>query len=165
MRDFIEYLTNEYKATVLIIPHTKGPTVMEDDLPESKRLYDLVQHRGLAEVRLVDEDLSMDNLLDLYSSLDVLIGTRFHSVIFALLCGVPSIAISYVSPKAPGIMRMLDLEQFCIDITHIKLDDLIQRFKDLERSRLVVRSKIESFLSGLSNEQEIYENLIRASLG
>lgn len=161
MTEFIEFLVHEYKATVLIIPHTRGPTTFEEDLLESRRLHHLVQRQGLAEVFLVDEDLSMNSLLDLYSSLDILVGTRFHSVIFALLLGVPAIAISYESPKAYGIMKMLDLERFCIDISNIKLKDLVQRFADLERSSPLIRSQIESFLSELSNELKIYENLLR----
>jgi len=161
MKEFIEFLVHEYKATVLIVPHTIGPTAFENDLLESRKLYNLVQGEELAEVVLVDQDLSMNDLLDLYSSLDILVGTRFHSVIFAFLRGVPAIAISYESPKAYGIMKMLGLEGFCIDISKIKLKDLIQRFADLERSSPIIRSQIDSFLSELSNELEIYENLIR----
>lgn len=161
IRNFIKFLVQEYKATVFIIPHTRGPNVIEDDLPESKRLYDLVQPEDLAGVHLVEEELSMERLLDLYSSLDILVGTRFHSVIFAVLCGVPAMAISYASPKARGIMTMLGLERFCIDISDIELKDLIRRFSELERSSPTIRSQIESFLSRLNNESEIYERLIR----
>ena len=121
----------------------------------------LYYHAELAEVYLVDEDLSVHDLFDLYGSLDFLIGTRFHSVIFALLMGVPAIAISYSSPKAYGIMKMIGLERFCLEISNIKLKELVQRFVDLEQSSQKIRSQIESFLSKLDIEQKNLENLIR----
>ena len=161
MSEFIEFLVHKYKATVLIIPHTRGPYAFGDDLLASKRLYNLIKSKELAEVYLVDEDLSMHDLFDLYGSLDFLIGTRFHSVIFALLMGVPAIAISYSSPKACGIMKMIGLERFCLEIPNIKLKDLVQRFVDLEQSSPTIRSQIESFLSKLDGEQKILENLVR----
>jgi colanic acid/amylovoran biosynthesis protein len=49
-----------------------------------------------------------------------MIGTRLHSVIFSLVGGAPAIAISY-NHKVDGIMGMLGLEKYVLDISMMEI--------------------------------------------
>ena len=58
-----------------------------------------------------------------------MIGTRFHSVIFALNSGTPSLAIAYGGNKAYGIMQEIGLSKYVYPI------------EDLQPKRLVADTK------------------------
>jgi len=68
----------------------------------------------------------------LYSYYDLVIGTRFHSVIFALNENTPSIAIAYGGNKSYGIMQDIGLPEYVIGIekvTSFELDLLVEKLE------------------------------------
>lgn len=67
----------------------------------------------------------------LYAGAEFVLGTRFHSVIFALTAGVPCLAIEY-DHKTRGIMRDLGLEEWVRRIDEVSGDDLIALLDRLE---------------------------------
>ncbi len=75
-----------------------------------------------------------ENLKALYGKLDYLIGTRFHSVIFALTSGTPAIAIEY-EHKTGGIMRDLELDKWVCKIEHVKANHMKGLFDQLVEQR------------------------------
>jgi len=108
---------------VLLVSHTIGPIASEDDRVAVRTLYGVIKSKNAVEI-IDTEGLTAYDLIDLYSSAHLLIGTRFHSVIFALLSGVPVLAISYFGPKTFGIMEDLGLGQYVCDINTISPDKL-----------------------------------------
>lgn len=131
---------------VLIVSHTIGPTPGEDDRIAVRCLYKIT--RSKENVQILDtEGLTAHDLIRAYASARLLIGTRFHSVIFAMLSGTPVIAISYFGPKTFGIMKSLGLEQFVFDISDldvVKLRSTIQHVLEHEgeiRKEISVRTK------------------------
>ena len=60
-----------------------------------------------------------------YAGLDLMIGTAFHSVVFAIQAHIPVIAIAY-APKVQRLMADLDLAQFVLQPSEWhKLPDLV----------------------------------------
>lgn len=102
---------------IVLVAHVIGPIQIEDDRLPTRRLAELIGAQ-VDRLEVIDEDLTPHELIALYGSAELLVGTRFHSVIFALAGGTPAIAVSYFGPKARGIMRLLGMERFCIDIEH-----------------------------------------------
>jgi len=74
--------------------------------------------------------------------MDVFIGKRLHSCIFALSMNVPSIVIGY-EKKAWGIMKMLDNEDFVVDVNSMTADQLV----DLVKKLLLEKKQISKHLS------------------
>ncbi|MDO6786116.1 polysaccharide pyruvyl transferase family protein [Cobetia marina] len=110
---------------LMIVPHVLGPTDIENDQRISQLVFDHLQKALAAadggeelatRIELVQGDPSPDALVDLYRDAEFLVGTRFHSVIFALMSGTPVYALSYCGPKAPGIMRDFGLGDSVQDI-------------------------------------------------
>lgn len=114
---------------IALVAHTLGPSNIEDDRHPTKRLQELVSD---ARVVVIDEDLTPGELVALYAEATLLIGTRFHSVIFGLLGGTPSFAISYYGPKAHGIMADLQMPDMCLDMESLNSADLLARIRDLD---------------------------------
>ena len=115
------------------MPQVLGPVEIENDLSAARQVYDLITHKS--ETAIVEKDFSPAQLLNIYEKAYVFVGTRFHSVIFALVAGTPALAISYYGPKSKGIMKMVGLEDFVLDIGNLTFTTLSQRLDLLIRQR------------------------------
>lgn len=58
--------------------------------------------------------------------MDLFIGTRMHSNIFALSMHVPTVAIGY-RHKTRGIMEMLQMENYVCDVSNIRFEDIAKK--------------------------------------
>lgn len=122
----LDTILNRFPAHVIFIPQvtaSKG----DDDRMVSRRVYELMKHKHAASV--IETEPDHHEIKALYDNLDLLLGTRFHSVIFSLTSYVPVVAIEY-EHKTSGIMRDLDLEQWVVkieDVTASKLTSLMKR--------------------------------------
>ncbi|MCB5237687.1 polysaccharide pyruvyl transferase family protein [Niallia circulans] len=111
------------KATVYLVPQVTGPTSIEDDRIASGHVWNKLSDDVKKSVVFLKDDYSPMELHTIYSNFDMFIGTRMHSNIFALSSKVPTIGISY-EPKTTGIMRMMGLSNYVLDINKITVDKL-----------------------------------------
>ena len=131
--------------------HTLGPSSHEDDRLAIREVAetlpkDLSVHTSYIE----DYNLTCKDVEKIYSYFDYMVGTRFHSVIFALNVEVPSIAIAYGGNKGKGIMNVLGNDDYSIDMDKIDESTLISVFDNLERNR-------EAYLKKLQKKKEIIQ--------
>lgn len=138
------YFIEQYQGKAIFIPQVWGPLPSQDDrVPAGRvsfRLSDLAEH-----VHLIHEPLPPELLKAVYGQMDLFIGTRMHSNIFALSEGVPVIAIGY-QHKTEGIARMLGWEDWVIDIQRVDEKELIQLLRRLVEQREDLRKKIQAQL-------------------
>lgn len=125
----LEGMIKKHQVHVLFIPQvtaSKG----DDDRVASRRVFNLMRQRASATV--IEQRLNHHEIKSVYDGLDMLLGTRFHSVIFSLTSYVPVVAIEY-EHKTSGIMRDLNLEQWVIAIETVtakRLTTLLQQLID-----------------------------------
>ena len=83
----------------------------------------------LETLQAIDPQVSCVFDYGLYQQIDLMIGTAFHAVVFAIQAGVPVIAVSY-APKVARLMTELGLSDFLLktDDWH-RLADLVERIK------------------------------------
>lgn len=117
---------------IAIVVHTIGPLVIEDDHIPSQLLYNKLLELG-TEVSIIEDDLTPRELVGLYSMASLLIGTRFHSVIFSLAGGTPALAVSYFGPKAHGIMKLINMDFFCLNIESFNSAEALDRIVKLKQ--------------------------------
>ncbi len=86
---------------LLVMAHTLGPTPIEDDRPAARRLATLLADQP---VRLVEDDLSAEELAALYGGCAAVVTVRLHAAILALAHGTPAFAIAYMTRKTEGVM-------------------------------------------------------------
>jgi colanic acid/amylovoran biosynthesis protein len=110
---------------------------------------------------IIEEPLPPDLLKAVYGRLDLLIGTRMHSNIFAMSQGVPVLAIGY-QQKTMGIMQMVSLDEWVIDIQQISAEVLIQKLAALWERRPAVRDFLLSRTSELARQVDQAGQLIAA---
>lgn len=140
MASTIRYFIEHYGGTVFFFPQSYGPSLAEDDRKPAQRiasqLSDLQQ-----SIILVNTPLPPDLLKALFGQMDVFIGTRMHSNIFALSMGIPVIAIGYLH-KTRGIAQSIGIEDWVIEIKEINSQQLIERLINLWDQRARIREQL-----------------------
>lgn len=148
---------------VLLYAHTLGPSAHEDDRIALRYLVEEIKNRkGVTYI----EDLSHNcqDVMAIYENLDFMIGTRFHSVIFAQNVNVPSIAIAYGGNKSYGIMQDMGLGEYVIPIESVKGGKLFEMLITLRENRLDYLAKLDIYRKEIDKERNLLINDIRKTL-
>jgi colanic acid/amylovoran biosynthesis protein len=129
-------------AHVVFIPQVTAAKG-DDDRIVSRRVYDRIRHN--ASATLVEDTPDHHDIKAMYDNLDLLLGTRFHSVIFSLTSYVPVLAIEY-EHKTGGIMRDLELEQWVISMEGATAQKLTTLLHKLVRHQSAYRTHLRKQL-------------------
>lgn len=113
-----------------------GPNAHEDDRNAIKEMSALIDGK---QVVWVNENFNCTTLKAIYSNLHSFIGTRFHSVIFSMMSGIPSLAIAYGGNKAMGIMAEFGLNEMVVPIDDVTPEALNGMFVNLESRHTEVK--------------------------
>lgn len=141
----IQHLETKYGAKVLLMPQVLGPNAFNDDRNISREILNGMSN---TKAQLIDIDFHPRELKYFYSKMDMFIGTRMHSNIFALSSGIPTVAINY-EHKTRGIMELLDLKEYVIDISAITPEDLIAAADKCWNNRNRLRHHLEMRIPGV----------------
>ena len=159
---FCEYIIRDRKGSVLIYPQSRGPGAFEDDRPVSRAFYAKLRAAlPSAPVRYFEDNAStsLEAASTLLSRADLVLATRFHSALLALVRGVPALAIGY-QPKTQGIMARLGLDKYAFEISRVKSSDLRAAAEDILASPAAFRERVRPRLVEMKGE--VTEKLGRA---
>lgn len=138
----IDAVVPEMFPNVALILNTYSPEGRGDDRAATRQLYSFIAKKQY--VRVIEDDLSPPELVALYGKARLVLGTRLHSVILALAGGTPVLAVSYLGHKTHGVMQLLGLGQFVVDMTEFSekwARDMMERALSEQRS---VSQRIEN---------------------
>lgn len=93
-----------------------------------------------------------------FSQLDLFVGVRLHSLIFALLNQIPLLALSY-DPKIEGLLEELDYLPL-IKLEDLKAAELAEGLESIFAERYSLRKKIKEFLKQQKTEAENFAELV-----
>lgn len=151
MAKAVDYMASEYNAIIVFIPQLYGRNT---DMPLIKKIISLVEDKTSA--RILSGNLNSDVQQAIISRMDMMVGNRYHSAIFALKALVPTVCIAY-EHKSTGVMKSVDMEAYLIDIKELayaKLIDTIQlvwELRDEIRYQLTKRIEVQKNLSFLNS--------------
>jgi colanic acid/amylovoran biosynthesis protein len=157
-----------YRGSVLIVPQTVGPDPSEDDrgicLEFCRRLSKCVPGSGVVHYQEPDTS-SLTGYTQLLSQSTLLIGTRLHACILALLVGVPAISVGY-QVKSQGTMELLGLDRFHTDMANVSSEKLLSFVEEIMGHRQGI---VEEIHGGLGQARARIDDqvgtLIRTLLG
>lgn len=138
----LDHLVATSNAHVIFIPQvtaSKG----DDDRVVSRRVRSHMRQK--IHATLIEEAPDHHRIKAIYDSLDLLLGTRFHSVIFSLTSYVPVLAIEY-EHKTSGIMHDLQLEDWVIKIEEVTAQRLIALLQELVHKQVSYRALLRQRL-------------------
>ena len=144
--------------------------LLTGDLSDRQALQafrDLLQERlsPCAEGHIISEPIcSIEELLSEIVACDVVVATRFHNIILALLCDKPVISISF-HHKCQSLMSSMGLIEYCLDISDLRADQVIEKFSDLETNadklKLLIKEKARDFRGALDEQYKyIFNDLL-----
>jgi polysaccharide pyruvyl transferase WcaK-like protein len=143
-----DYLENLAKLVKWLIVHEYDVRLFIGDFLDDRNVTR--EFRGLLEKRLsaeqashiIDEPvLSVEDLLSQIAKTDLVVATRFHNVIFALLCNKPVISISF-HHKCESLMSAMGLTAYCLNINELTADVLIDKLRDLTVNAKALKASI-----------------------
>lgn len=105
----------------------------------------LLQKAGIDwdERKIIDEPAcSLDELLSQLATTDLVVASRFHNVLLALMFTKLVVAISY-HKKIDSLMADVGLPEFCQDIEHIDSYRLVEQFTSMRHSAEELKPQIE----------------------
>ncbi|MFC4811407.1 polysaccharide pyruvyl transferase family protein [Paenibacillus sp. GCM10023250] len=160
IRALINFLTAKIDAKLIFMPQVLGPNPFNDDRIISREILAGINPK---QAELLDLDLSPRELKYFYSKMDMFVGTRMHSNIFALSSNIPTVAINY-EHKTRGIMNMLGLNEYVIEINTIKPDELMAVSDKCWKNKAEIKRHLESKIPQIISDAEIPSKIIQSYL-
>jgi polysaccharide pyruvyl transferase WcaK-like protein len=146
-------LAKDYDIRLLIGDSCDTPVIGELKSLLNRRLgpYD--------KKRIINEPtLDVEQVLPQIAATDIVVATRFHNVLLALLLNKPVVAISF-HHKCTSLMNEMGLAEYCHDINHMNAARLIEQFQDVERNvaklKRGIREKVERARKALDEQYDL----------
>ena len=156
----IDHIQSDPRFRVVLVPQNTSTLVDEDDREVNRRVA--AHCEGPRLPLLVERRSDPTEITGLYSSLDFVVGMRFHSVIFALTSFVPSIAIGY-HHKAMGIMSDLGLEEWVVPLEAVTADRITALFDRLVQHREEYAERLRKVIPEYVERSDGVTELIRTA--
>ncbi len=161
-----DYWIEQHHATVAFLPQVTGHAVHDgDDTIIARQVMKGLRNKE--NVCLLASHYTPEELSALYGTLDLVIGTRMHANIFAMLHNVPVVAIAYAA-KTSGIMEMMNLSDWVVNMHEITAERLIFLSEDCWGNRESLREQIGEGIVRLQErarqDARLAAKLLRASM-
>ncbi len=136
MATVLQRMAKEGPHHFVIIPHV----TIDPDLDKALELYRAVDDALKPRVHVLTGDYSIEELLGLYKRMDLLLGTRLHSTIFAMVVRTPVVNLSYHGTKAEGIFMDIGNDKAVLEAGVASAETIVQacHLARLEANRQVV---------------------------
>lgn len=126
----------------------------------SQELANLVSGVVIDNSRYLSHDIQA-----LMRKCEFLIGMRFHSLVLASAAGAAIVGLVY-APKVKGYMRLLDCEDYCIELKDISNDDFGLTLAKAWKNRFEIRSKQQEVVNTLrAGAENAFDQLALMSFG
>ncbi|MEL6914687.1 MAG: polysaccharide pyruvyl transferase family protein [Pseudomonadota bacterium] len=134
-------LTRLHAATGLRI-------VLFNQVSQDLELARVVAARCASFVVLDEADRTTEEMVGMISRASVMLGSRFHSCVFALLAGVPLFCLAYTY-KSTGIMEDLGLSEFVAPIDAFEVEETVARVETLLADRDAACARIDAAVTAM----------------
>ena len=161
MASFINRLLEQNRTVRLLIGDVMYDSRVRNDV------RNLLEQSGLTyeELDIIDEPPgSFEELLSQLATTKVVVASRFHNLLLALMLGKPALAISF-HEKDDSLMTALGLQEFCQDIAKLDVSKLIEQFVRLEENSDRLREEIRRKTKGYRRELDEQYSYIFEEVG
>jgi polysaccharide pyruvyl transferase WcaK-like protein len=158
---YLEYLNNLVAFAGWLLAHDYVIRLLIGELCDRSALEDFKSQlktslKTYDEERIINQPaVSVEQLLPQIAATDIIVATRFHNVLLALVLNKPVIAISF-HHKCASLMSDMDLPEYCHDINHMNAGRLIEQFqgaeKNTEKLKHIIRQRVEQSRNALDEQ-------------
>ncbi len=162
--DACRVLHQGHNASFFIFSQSQGPSRIEDDRRISEVVYGRLREfipGSHLHLFAPPATAAPATIIQLLQQSDLLVTSRMHAAIFALLARTPAVVIGY-QHKSLGILRSLDLASTSLPIEDVQGGKLLHLCEDVLQNRAEWIVKIDRSFLGL---RETIEAQIRGACG
>ncbi len=158
MAEALDRMVESYDCRVIIFPQLYG---RNSDLPLIESIAACCRRRE--HLRILPASLDSDVQQAVMQRLEIMVGNRYHSVVFALKARVPTVCIAY-EHKSVGVMNEAGLGDYVLDVTTMSRDELVATIDRLWRQRDAVRRAMDPAVRRLEEKALRNAHAVRALL-
>lgn len=131
----IDYiLEKDPSINILMLPQTYSSSIND-----AKYFVSLSErYKSTNRVHPLADNFGSDIQQTIISNAEYVIGSRYHSIVFAINNDRPFVSLSY-EHKMSGLLRILDATKYMVDITEI-----FNNKEDVDQAILMVKEKIDT---------------------
>ena len=136
-----DHLISELDARMVFVPMEY---ISDDDRVTLSETLELMQHKD--RVRIIMNEYDDKTLKGIIGQMDIVIGLRYHFIVFATTMQVPSIGIysdQYYAMKMKGILELMGQEKYACDIDKISSEEIIEPAKDALQNKDKIAEELE----------------------
>jgi polysaccharide pyruvyl transferase WcaK-like protein len=122
------------------------------DIPVAEEVLAWLRERALP-APLFEEATTVEQLLQQIAQTDLVVGTRFHTILLGLRLGRPAVSVSY-ERKNDVLMESMGLAEYCQSLDEFDLERLIAQFSQLEARAGELGPRIAEHAAGLAEQLE-----------
>jgi len=137
-----DYLIENYQAKIIFFPFQ-----FDEDVHINEEILSLMKNK--AEVLKIK--LEPEELLSVLSQLSLVVGVRFHSIVFSSMANIPFIAFNY-DPKVRYFVEDLGLSELLLEIDE---DTSLKNFQEKIEYVIENNDKIKNILLEKVNSLEV----------
>jgi polysaccharide pyruvyl transferase WcaK-like protein len=173
-RIYQRYVERVAQFALWLLQHGYSLRLLIGDLSYDKRvkrdLLGLLEQTGVTRDprRIIDEPVSSTaQLCDQIAQTDMVVATRFHNLLLALMLNRPVIALAH-HEKVRSLMAGVGLADYCQDAAELDVPRLIEQFKGLREDPEILsaslKQKTDGFRRALDEQYRyIFGDLLRAA--
>ncbi len=147
---FAKWLINNKYPVFLFGTQIRDEYVIDDIIKELGELGNIDGIRRKSE--------SVYELMNIFTSADIVVATRFHGTVLSLLSERPVLGVCYYR-KSMDLLADMDQKRFSVMLDTFDPDDLIDRFKVLEQcypdESAKIRTHSENYKSKLDEQYDL----------
>jgi len=139
MKRFVRWLVDDGRRVRLLVGDTNG----SDDGVVQEILADMAAYRPDLDPSTVmpEKVASFADVMEVMQPVGSVVAIRYHNILCAVRLCKPTISIGY-SPKHDVLMTDMGLDDFREAVSSLDVDELIQRFIELETRSADLRQKM-----------------------
>lgn len=144
----IQYMTQEFSCAVLLIPNEIG--FPKDDLWVAEEIYSRCPLKDSVSILPV-ESLRAPHLKYLISRCELMLASRYHSVVAGLSAGIPTLVIGW-HHKYEELLSLFGQNEYLLDCQTCSANDVIQKISNVWNTRREIRQEITRHQEAIRKE-------------
>ncbi|MBW6518664.1 MAG: polysaccharide pyruvyl transferase family protein [ANME-2 cluster archaeon] len=133
---------------------------IEDDAIIHDMIISSLKHNCYINIQ---NELSPGEIKYLLSKMDIVIGMRLHSLIFAATNGIPVIGINYFT-KVRRFMESIGQEKFTVDLGEIQRDILLDKIEEVLHNKQEIETEISESIKQMKQDLLGYFSVIKQEI-
>lgn len=154
LEDSIKFLLRQNENYIIFVPTSFYPGLGDDDVKTSKEIISKLGISMSTNLKILSGKYNWSQLKGVLSLMDVVIGTSYHSIVFAMSTGVPALGLyvdEYYRLKIAGFFHLLGLEDLAIDVRNLNKDILVNKLENFLEREKILRENLSQKIEKLKN--------------